>query len=382
MKKIILKYDNKIPESEFNELFQAALNYGIYDILVDEKYVERIAAIERITLYSYDMEASPKFLILKEPSEEELKKNLELANKGNYFIGCSFNLKTKEDEQNIIRIAKTYNDLSFIIVKALDWTIIPFENLIAELSEEDILLYADVDSIKDAKTLLKTLEKGVDGIIFRPSSANDIIEMKSLTGGTLKIELTEGEVIDLKDIPKADRVCVDTTSILHEGEGMLVGSTAKGFVLVHAEVFESEFVNSRPFRVNAGDVSAYILVPSFDESGNLKTRTNYLSELKAGDDVIICDINGNLRIVSVGRVKIETRPMILIKLEAKMPNSNEKVPINVILQNAETIRIVKAGEKSKAMSVVDLKRGNKILVALGPGATHFGTSIKETIIEK
>jgi len=380
MKKVILKYDKEIPESSFKELFQASLNYGIFDILVDDKYVEKIASIERISIYSYNIEHSPKFLILNEPTQDELKSSLELANKNNFFVGCSFLLKSKEDEQKIIKIAKEYNDLSFIIVKAIDWIIIPFENLIAELNQEDILLYAEVDSIKDAKTLLKTLEKGVDGIIIRPTCVNDILELKTLMGYILKIDLIEGEITELKDIQKADRVCVDTTSILHEGEGMLVGSTAKGFVLVHAEVFETEFVNSRPFRVNAGDVSAYVMVPSFNESGELIMRTNYLSELKAGDDVIICDVNGNVRIVSIGRVKIETRPMLLIKLQAKIKDFNIKVPINVILQKAETIRVVNS--ELKPISVVDLKKGDKILVAIGPGATHFGTSIKETIIEK
>ncbi|MEJ2278020.1 MAG: 3-dehydroquinate synthase II [Candidatus Lokiarchaeota archaeon] len=34
------------------------------------------------------------------------------------------------------------------------------------------------------------------------------------------------------------------------------------------------------------------------------------------------------------------------------------------------------------MSVVDLKQGDKVLVHVGPGATHFGTKIDETIIEK
>jgi 3-dehydroquinate synthase II len=122
------------------------------------------------------------------------------------------------------------------------------------LNHEDILLYAEVESVKEAQLLMKTLEKGVDGVIFRPTSSNEIIEMKMITGSNLSLEINIGEIIEIKDIPKADRVCVDTTSMLHVGEGMLVGSTAKGFVLVHAEVFDSEFVNSRPFRVNAGDV--------------------------------------------------------------------------------------------------------------------------------
>jgi 3-dehydroquinate synthase II len=165
---------------------------------------------------------------------------------------------------------------------------------------------------------------------------------------------------------------------------MLVGSTAKGFLLVHAEVFETEFVNSRPFRVNAGDVSAYIIVPQRNEIGEINTRTNYLSELKAGDEVIVTNVKGDTRIVTVGRVKIETRPMILFNLETDAVDTeikqNIKIPINIILQNAETIRVVK--KDHTPISVVDLKVGDEVIVYLGPGATHFGTTIKENIIEK
>lgn len=42
-----------------------------------------------------------------------------------------------------------------------------------------------------------------------------------------------------------DRVCVDLIQSLAEGEGMLVGSSAKMLALVHAETFETGFVSAR-----------------------------------------------------------------------------------------------------------------------------------------
>ena len=189
---------------------------------------------------------------------------------------------------------------------------------------------------------------------------------------TFNIELTKAKVLKIQNIPESERVCVDTTSLLHPGEGMLVGSTAMGFALVHAEIFETKFVSSRPFRVNAGDVSAYVLVPGQE----LNTyRTNYLSELKGGDKVLVVNNRGDARIVSVGRVKIETRPMLRFEIEGE-----KNIIINCICQNAETIRLVDANGNAK--SVVDIKRGDEILVHIGPGATHFGTVIKEAILEK
>lgn len=53
---------------------------------------------------------------------------------------------------------------------------------------------------------------------------------------------------------------------------------------------------------------AYISVPG--------GKTCYLSELKAGKEVMIADQKGHLRTAIVGRVKIETRPLILV--EAKV----------------------------------------------------------------
>ena len=34
------------------------------------------------------------------------------------------------------------------------------------------------------------------------------------------------------------------------------------------------------------------------------------------------------------------------------------------------------------VSIVDIKVGDKVLVYIGLGPTHFGTRIKETIVEK
>ncbi len=51
------------------------------------------------------------------------------------------------------------------------------------------------------------------------------------------------------------RACVDLASLLVPGEGLAVGSFARGLFLVHSECAESAYISSRPFRVNAGPVS-------------------------------------------------------------------------------------------------------------------------------
>ena len=370
MKRIILNFEEKT--SDFKELVQEAFNKDILRFMVSKETYPEFEKVERVKIYSKNMELSPKFKVYENKAKllEEIEKEKFEGN-----IGYYKELKTKEDEQEIVELSKT-GYVDFIIVSARDWKIIPFENLIAEMHSNETDLIAEVDNVKDAELMLKTLEVGVDGILMTPTNANDIVELKKLIHTGFHIELTKAKILSIQSIPESERVCVDTTSLLNIGEGFLVGSTAAGFCLIHSETFETQFVASRPFRVNSGDVSAYVLVP--DDDPERTYRTNYLSELKGGKKVLAVNFKGEARIVSVGRVKIETRPMLRFELE--VAKGDKKIPISCICQNAETIRLVDPNGKAK--SVVDIKVGDEVLVHVGPGATHFGTAIKETIIEK
>ncbi len=362
----------ELRSDNFKELVQEAFNKDILNFLVSKDTYSEVQNIERLNLYSKNLDILPNFSIYDNKEElEQILSESEL----NENMGYYKELRTKDDELEIIDLSNT-GKVDFIIVSAKDWKIIPFENLIAKMHLNETDLYAEVNSVKEAELMLKTMEIGVDGILMSPKDANDIVDLKKLISSGLHIELSKAKIINIQNIPEAERVCVDTTSILHPGEGMLIGSTAKGFTLVHAEVFETKFVSSRPFRVNSGDVSAYILVPNNDPEKVY--RTNYLSELKGGEKVLVVNYKGEARTVSVGRVKIETRPMLRFELEVS--DGDVKIPISLICQNAETIRLV--DQDGMAKSVVDIKIGDEVLVHVGPGATHFGTAIKETIIEK
>jgi 3-dehydroquinate synthase II len=43
-----------------------------------------------------------------------------------------------------------------------------------------------------------------------------------------------------------DRVCVDTCTMMGEGQGILVGNTSSAFLLVQAETQENPYVAPRP----------------------------------------------------------------------------------------------------------------------------------------
>jgi 3-dehydroquinate synthase II len=167
----------------------------------------------------------------------------------------------------------------------------------------------------------------------------------------------------------ADRVCVDTGSLMEHDEGMLVGSMSRGLFFVHAETAESPYVASRPFRVNAGAVHAYVRSPG--------GGTKYLAELRSGDEVQVVDTEGNTRETVVGRVKIEKRPMFRVQAEVETDEGVDR--IETLLQNAETIKV---HTREGRTAVTDLETGDEMLVYYEDVARHFGEAVEESIIEK
>ncbi|RMF90133.1 MAG: 3-dehydroquinate synthase II [Methanobacteriota archaeon] len=258
-------------------------------------------------------------------------------------------------------------DADYIVVVGRDWEVIPLENLIAELQKEDVKILAGVKTAEQARTAFETLEIGVDGVLLQTGDVNTIKKVSRLVaGGVERLGLKVARIRTVRPVSMGDRVCIDTASLLQIGEGMLIGSQANGLFLVHSETLESEYVASRPFRVNAGAVHAYVLVPG--------GKTMYLSDLKAGDEVLAVDREGNTRTVVVGRVKIEKRPLMLI--EAEIDGRIYKT----LLQNAETINLV--GKDGRPISVSRLKKGDEVLLYTKDVGRHFGMEVEESLIER
>ena len=274
-------------------------------------------------------------------------------------------IQGKEDENRAAKAAEL--GIDYVIINCQDWRVIPLENLIAKGRGKSVLI-AEVPTAEDAKVVLEALELGTDGVLLKTSNANELEKTIKIVKNKLpKIGLISAKILSIKPIGSGARVCVDTVDLMVPGEGMLVGCQSAGFFLVEAEVNENPYVQSRPFRVNAGPASHYTLTSI--------QGTRYLSELKAGDEVLIVSREGNVRITNVGRSKIEFRPLILIEAQA---DGNK---IKTILQNAETIRLV---TPKASKPVTELKPGDEVLVHLAAkGGRHFGVSVpEETVIEK
>ncbi len=330
MKKIWVKADpwNK-------EIVTTALEGGADGILVAKGYSEKVKQLGKIETISED---------------------------GDLKIGedvTFFTIKSGDDEDEITKLCQDKK----IILQCSDWTIIPLENLIAKGAD----VVAQVENLNDAEIAFGILEKGVNHILFNTTDAMEL--KKALTKLRMAEETTplqEAEIMEITPVGMGDRVCVDTCTSMIPGEGMLVGNSSSALFLVHAESVSNPYVAPRPFRINAGAVHAYTRVPG--------GKTRYLSELSAGDPILITDFKGKTVQGTVGRLKIEKRPLMLVKARSQGKE------ITTILQNAETIRLT--SPDGSPVSVVALKSGDKVLVALEEQGRHFGHKIDETITEK
>lgn len=268
-----------------------------------------------------------------------------------------------------LRTGESPNEPSRLVVLTSGWEIIPLENLLA--SAPDIAVEAA--NLEEAVLAKGVLERGVGTIVVTEKALHQLkAVMADVRHESGEIALTPARITRISPAGMGHRVCVDTTSRMRTGQGMLVGNSAAFTFLVNAETEHNEYVASRPFRVNAGGVHSYALMP--------QDRTAYLDELGAGSEVLIVDHTGKTSQATVGRVKVEIRPMLMVEA-VPVPGGSELAGPGgaVFLQNAETIRLVTPA--GKAVSVVALKEGDTVLCRLDTAGRHFGMRITEDIKE-
>jgi len=311
------------------------------------------------------LEAGADALIVEKgltPKVKELGLITTIAPDGDLKLGhdvMEITINQKSDEDKVV----AQQGKIPVIIKNKDWTIIPLENLISKTTN----LIQTVTNAKKAKLALETMEKGADGILLETDSVNEILATAKIIreANNERLKLTRAKIISTESLGIADRVCVDTASLLAPGKGILAGDSSSAMFLVYNENVKSPYCDSRPFRINVGAVHAYVRLP--------ENKTKYLSELKSGSQVLIIDEKGNTEVVIVGRVKIEKRPMLLVKGEI------DGKSITLVMQNAETIRLTKPD--GKPISITHLKKGDEVMAFSEDAGRHFGVKVKETIRE-
>lgn len=299
----------------------------------------------------------------------------------------------------------------FVVIDIAHATYIPYELLLAKTEGKSTMIFRNVpikgldgvvDDVNQSLNAFATMEHGI-GVVMRTEQPEVIA---SLTQGLARrqdstLKLVKARVEQVQHTGLGHRVCVDTTSLMSAEEGMIVGSTGWGGLFVCSETHYLPHMNLREFRVNAGGVHSYIWGPD--------DNVMYLSEMQAGAEVLCVDLHGNSRVITVGRAKIERRPLLKIRcsvaldevspeLRAAVEKANaaardvtpdhettpledpNRIYLNTFLQNDWHVRLMGGDGKIRHATLV--QPGDTLLAHVALPGRHTGLKVAEHIIEK
>ena len=226
------------------EMITTALESGI-DHVLDLDDIEQIRKLGNVKIIANTDDADiylvgingegDGFIELKDDFSDSVDiANAKKAKSEGKTVCAYIKITDKVHEQLAVKLGPI---VDYIILVGTDWTIIPLENIIADLQKEDVEIIAAVRDLDGAKVALETLEHGTDGVIFEANDFNNTkkIAEEVVKASQTKYELKIATVTNVKPLGSGDRVCVDTTDMMKPGEGMLIGSYSKSMFLVHSE---------------------------------------------------------------------------------------------------------------------------------------------------
>ena len=254
-----------------------------------------------------------------------------------------------------------------LLIDFKDPTNIPLELVLASTQASDTRIAKRVRGAADGVNSAMTMEEGAGILCLRSDEISEIgaIDAAFSKAQTVSLPLVPAQVTRISPAGMGDRVCIDTTSMLRQDEGMLVGSTSAGGLLTCSETHYLPYMDLRPFRVNAGAVHLYVWGPD--------NRTYYLSDLRAGSEVLAVSSQGVARTVTIGRLKIERRPLLCIEAVC------EGATLNTFIQDDWHVRMM--GSKGEIRPSREVEVGDHLLAYRDVPGRHVGLPIQETIRE-
>jgi 3-amino-4-hydroxybenzoic acid synthase len=272
------------------------------------------------------------------------------------------------DEPSLRLACSAAQELPYTLVTFRDPTKIPLEIVIAAADGSSGQIICSAGDVTEASVVLEVLEKGAEGVLLAPADAGDVFRLaRLLQSRTPRLELSRLTVESISHDGLGDRVCVDTCTHLEKDEGILVGAYAHGFILCVSETHPLPYMPTRPFRVNAGALHSYVF--------GLDNRTNYLSELETGSPLLAVGADGRTRRVTVGRTKLESRPLLTIRAVSA---DGDRVSLTV--QDDWHVRVL--GPEAKVHNVTELRPGDELLGYLATDRRHVGWAVAEFCLEK
>lgn len=361
-----LWFDGRGLKGKSVSLILDASNRGYETVIVEPEEIENIKISNRIKKAinieeNKEIEKYKKADIVIVDSIDKYKIAKNIGKEVAYYMRV-------DDKESMEKAAELDLDINYLIIEFKDTTNIPLELILAKQQKKTIKILKVVTDIPDALVSMGVMEVGATGVVLKTDSIDIIselgVEMKKRE--EKKVDIVECEIKEIRHLELGERACLDTTVIMEKTEGMIVGCTSNGGLLVCSEVHYLPYMNTRPFRVNAGTVSSYVWGP--------ENIVEYISDLKAGSKVLAVSTNGESRTVNIARVKTEVRPLILIVASYK------ETEIKVIMQDDWHMRVF--NPKGEPVNITDLKPGDKVLGHCSDPGRHVGVKIQEKITEK
>jgi 3-dehydroquinate synthase II/3-amino-4-hydroxybenzoic acid synthase len=364
MKNRIGCFDGRNIESK-DTLIPLVYNLQIDHLVIKPEMYADICAPSRMKIFIDIQDSSdfdfPKEVVIFTSDKSQLQKAAEAGYKIAFYCFIC-------DQASMNSAWEAGSAADYLVVELASETNIPLELLIAKMQTKDTVLIKIVKSTQEAEISFGAVELGCDGAMLQSDDPHEIMKFDNLLQKRElgEMELHTGKVVDVQHIGMGYRSCIDTTSLMTQKEGLIIGSTASGGLLVSSETHYLPYMELRPFRVNAGAVHSYVWIPN--------EMTTYMTELRRGSKVLCVDTDGNTRHVTVGRVKTEIRPLLIIEVNA------DDCKINTIVQDDWHIRIFDSNGVPRNASTI--KKEDELLVYRTSGGRHVGISIDEFLSER
>jgi 3-dehydroquinate synthase II/3-amino-4-hydroxybenzoic acid synthase len=361
-------YDaRQVQEDVEDRILTVNQNSHFQGILLSREQIGLVNYSDRLTV-AVQIERTDELDLLECSNMVIVSKDLEVLNQARKLsFGTAYYIHV-DDQESLNEACSKAEQNPYLIIDFKDSTNIPLELVLAKLQNQPVTVIKRVSSAEDGRISSDVMETGADGVLLTTDSVEEILEMGKLAEKSKfgQLGLVKAKVTKVQHLGAGERACIDTTSLLTKAEGMIIGSTSSGGLVVCSETHYLPYMNTRPFRVNAGAVHSYVWCPN--------DTTEYITDMGIGSQVLAVDNHGTTRVVNVGRMKIEVRPLLLIEAE------HEGKKVSTIVQDDWHIRIFDGDRQPK--SATEFKPGDSILAYLCEPGRHVGIKISETITEK
>ncbi|KFG94350.1 3-dehydroquinate synthase [Burkholderia paludis] len=185
-------------------------------------------------------------------------------------------------------------------------TTVPLERLLAQAGAAACRIVVSLADPHAAAYLASRLEQSPVDIAFAPHDAAALRGMLAACGELRPrepLKLKTFEVQSVEPLGVGLHAVIDGCSQLDGDECVLAGASATGLLLVAAGAARAP---GRPlaFGIDAGSAESFVFCGG--------DRTRQLSRLRSGERILTVDPAGDTRAIVVGRVRIESAPLVAL----------------------------------------------------------------------